>query len=109
MIRIPLIAVLLFCAAYGWRQRSLSPIVGYLTLLTCTLGICFVVRPDWSSGAARMLGVGRGADLVLYIWTAASILVLANVHFRLRTLQAKVTILTRELAILDAQQRSDRH
>lgn len=56
-----------------------------------------------------MLGVGRGADLVLYIWTAASILVLANVHFRLRTLQAKVTILTRELAILDAQQRSDRH
>ena len=80
----PLIALLLFCALYGWRQRPLSPIVGFLTPLTCGVGIALVIRPDWSSEAARLLGVGRGADLVLYVWTAISILVLANIHFRLR-------------------------
>lgn len=103
MIKLPLIALLLFCAFYGWRQRSLSPIVGFLTPLTCATGITLVIKPDWSSAAARLLGVGRGADLVLYVWTAVSILVLANVHFRLRAQQAMITVLTREIAILEAR------
>jgi len=30
MIKIPLIALLFFCAAYGWRQRSISPLLGIL-------------------------------------------------------------------------------
>jgi len=107
VIKLPLIALLLFCAVYGWRQRALSPAVGYLTPLTCALGIALVIRPDWSSDAAKFLGVGRGADLILYIWTAISILVLANIHFRLRSFQAKMTALTREIAILEAQQQSD--
>jgi hypothetical protein len=104
MIKLPLLALLLFCALYGWRQRSLSPVVGFLTPLTCMIGIALVIRPDWSSAAARLLGVGRGVDLVLYIWTVISILVLANIHFRLRAQQATITVLTRELAILAARQ-----
>ena len=103
MIKLPLIALLLFCALYGWRQRPLSPIVGFLTPLTCGVGIALVIRPDWSSEAARLLGVGRGADLVLYVWTAISILVLANIHFRLRAYHSMITLLTRELAILNAE------
>ena len=106
MIKIPLIALLLFCALYGWRQRKLSPIVAYVTPLTCAVGIALVIRPDWSSEAARFVGVGRGADLILYLWTAISILVLANIHFRMRVLRAEITILTREVALLEAR-RSD--
>ena len=106
MIKLPLIALLLFCALYGWRQRSLSPIVGFLTPITCMMGIALVIRPDWSSEAARLLGVGRGADLVLYIWTAISILVLANIHFRLRAQHSMITLLAREVAILEAGRRS---
>lgn len=103
MIKIPLIALLLFCAVYGWRQRSLSPVIGYLTPLTCALGIALVIRPDWSSEVAEMVGVGRGADLILYLWTAISILVLANIHFRMRALRAEITILTREIALLNTR------
>ena len=103
MIKLPLIALLLFCALYGWRQRALSPIVGFLTPLTCALGIALVIRPDWSSAVAKSLGVGRGADLILYVWTAISILVLANIHFRLRAYHSMITVLTRELAILTAK------
>jgi hypothetical protein len=103
MIKLPLIALLVFCALYGWRQRSLSPIVGFVTPLTCVVGIVLVVRPDWSSDAARLLGVGRGADLVLYIWTAITILVLANVHFRLRAQHAMITLLTRQITIIEAR------
>lgn len=107
MIKIPLLALLLFCAFYGWRQRALSPIVGLLTPLTCALGMVLVLKPDWSSEVARLLGVGRGADLILYVWTAVSILVLANIHFRLRAYHRMVTVLTRELAILGAEKPKD--
>ena len=103
MIKLPLIALLVACALYGWRQRSLSPAVGFLTPLTCAIGVALVIRPDWSSDVAEMLGVGRGADLILYVWTAVSILVLANVHFRLRAQQAMMTVLAREIAILEAR------
>src|SRR6476646_4987202 len=103
MIKLPLIALLLFCAIYGWRQRQLSPWVGFLTPLACVIGIALVTRPDWSSEAAHFLGVGRGADLILYVWTAISILVLANIHFRLRAYHSMITLLTRELAILNAE------
>jgi hypothetical protein len=105
MIKLPLIALLFVCALYGWRQRSLSPLVGFLTPLTCMAGISLVLRPDWSSEVARLLGVGRGADLILYIWTAVSILVLANVHFRLRAQHAMITTLTREIAVLEARRK----
>ena len=107
MIKLPLIALLLFCAFYGWRERTLSPLVGLSTVLACALGVALVIRPDWSSEAARVLGVGRGADLVLYVWTAISILVLANLHFRLRKHYAMITILAREIAILEARRALD--
>ena len=107
MIKIPLVALLLFCALYGWRQRKLSPVVGFMTPVACGIGVALVIRPDWSSDAANFLGVGRGADLILYVWTAISILVLANVHFRLRAFQAQITVLTREIAILEAGRRAE--
>jgi small membrane protein len=109
MIKIPLIVLLLFCAFYGSRQRSVSPVIGLLTPVACAIGIVFVVQPQWSTDVAKLFGVGRGADLVLYIWTAISVLLLANTHFRLRSYQAMLTVLTREVAILEARQaRNDR-
>ena len=107
MIKIPLVLLLMLCAVYGWRQRTLSPLVGFTTVLTCVFGVALVLNPTWSSEAARFLGVGRGVDLVLYVWTAISILVLANLHFRLRTHYAMITVLAREIAILEARHPSD--
>ena len=107
MIKIPLISLLLLCAAYGWRQRTLSPLVSFTTVLACAVGVVLVMNPIWASEAARILGVGRGADLVLYVWTAISILVLANLHFRLRTHYAMITVLAREIAIIEARQPSN--
>jgi len=104
MIKIPLIMLLMFCAFYGWRQRRISPVIGLLTPAICIVGIVLVIEPQWSTQLARLFGVGRGADLVLYVWTAISILLLANTHFRLRSYQEMLTVLTREVAILEARQ-----
>jgi len=106
MIKIVLIAVLAFCAVYGWRQRRLSFIVGVGLPIVCIIGAMLVLRPQLSNDVARLVGVGRGADLALYIWIVVSLLLLANIHFRLRSQKAMITHLTREIAIHEAEKRN---
>ena len=107
MIKIPLMLALAFFAFYGWRQRRISPAIGFAMPLLTLIGIALVLRPEFAQRAAHLLGIGRGADLVLYIWTMVSLLLLANLHFRMRGQSAMITILTRELAILEARQRDE--
>ena len=107
MIKIPLILALAFFAFYGWRQRRISPAIGLTMPLISLLGIALVLRPQWAQRAADLLGIGRGADLILYMWTVVSLLLLANLHFRMRAQSAVITSLTRELAILEARRRDD--
>jgi hypothetical protein len=107
MIKIPLILVLAFFAFYGWRQRGVSPAIGFAMPVISLLGVALVLWPDWAQRAAHLLGIGRGADLVLYLWTVVSLLLLANLHFRMRAQSAVITTLTRELALLDARQRDE--
>ena len=106
MIKIPLILGLAFFAFYGWRQRSISPAIGFTMPLVSLGGIALVLRPQWAQAAAGLLGIGRGADLILYVWTVVSLLLLANLHFRMRGQAEVITTLTRELAILEARQRN---
>jgi len=107
MIKIPLILALAFFAFYGWRQRRISPAIGFAMPLVSLLGMALVLQPYWAQRAADLMGIGRGADLVLYLWTVASLLLLANLHFRMRAQSAVITTLTRELAILEARQRNE--
>ncbi|MEA3004440.1 MAG: small rane protein [Sphingomonadales bacterium] len=107
MIKIPLILALAFFAFYGWRQRRVSPAIGFAMPPVSLLGIALVLWPSWAQRAADLLGIGRGADLVLYLWTVVSLLLLANLHFRMRAQSAVITTLTRELALLEARQRNE--
>ena len=107
MIKIPLILALAFFAFYGWRQRRMSPAIGFAMPLVSLFGMALVLQPYWAQRAADLMGIGRGADLVLYLWTVASLLLLANLHFRMRAQSAVITTLTRELAILEARQRNE--
>lgn len=102
MIKVIISLLLLACAVYGWRERRLSPLVGFSTPLLAGLGIMITLRPDIATSAALFLGVGRGADLIFYLWTVLSLTLIANIHFRLRLQRTMLTDLTRELALLRA-------
>jgi hypothetical protein len=108
MIKLLLCLLLAACGAYGWRERRMSPLVGYATPLLAIVGIVLVLHPELSSRLAQTFGVGRGADLVFYLWTVLSALLIANVHFRLRYQKEMLTTLARDLALLSAtHQRRD--
>lgn len=62
-------------------------------------GIVAVLAPGASTEVANALGVGRGADLVMYCWIVITLLVVVNLQFKILQIQRSLTVMTRELAI----------
>lgn len=62
-----------------------------------------VIFPQWLSSIANWIGVGRGADLLLYALVIAFLGYIASNHRRTSLLTAHITTLTRELTITKAQ------
>lgn len=60
-----------------------------------------VLHPETASFVARRLGVGRGADVVLYLAIAAIFYLLFRMLARLEDHERQITRLTRELALKD--------
>ena len=59
----------------------------------------FVWFPAHSTWLAELVGIGRGVDLILYTWVCISLLVLLNLHLKLRTQMELITTLARKAAI----------
>ncbi|MHC4696675.1 MAG: DUF2304 family protein [Planctomycetota bacterium] len=70
-------------------------------LLWLAAGIA-IARPGITAATARALGIGRGADLVLYCAVVVMLVGFLMVYARLRRLRRDVTLLVRHLAIRDA-------
>jgi hypothetical protein len=68
------------------------------------VAIFSVLLPDDLNTVAHFLGVGRGADLLLYLLTLAFIFLVFNLYVRDKQNQVRVVSLTRRIAIIDANQ-----
>jgi hypothetical protein len=73
-----------------------------------TLGLALVVFPQFASYAARLLGVGRGTDLLLYFAVMAGLFVGANLYFRHKRQEAQLIAIVRKLALIEANTSSQR-
>jgi small membrane protein len=62
-------------------------------------GIALVILPDMASWLAHLVGVGRGADLLMYISLTGIMYLLILIYSRLNKLEAKITHLVRDIAI----------
>lgn len=66
-------------------------------------GIVFILFPDLTTVIARWFGIGRGADLILYLFVVFTLFSLANQSARQRKLEREITELVRNVAYLDHQ------
>lgn len=65
--------------------------------------IVFILAPEWLSAIANLLGIGRGADLLLYAVVIAFIGYVAADMRRSARRQRQVTIVVRALAVAEAR------
>jgi small membrane protein len=91
---------------YAWQERRRSPVVGMLSLLAAGSALYLVWVPTHASTFADWAGVGRGVDLIIYIWVVISLLVLLNLHLKLRGQLELITALARHTAIATAAENS---
>src|SRR5262245_9923 len=88
---------------YAWHEQQRSPLVAKLALIVAVSGTYFVWFPSHASDFAEWAGVGRGVDLIIYIWVVLSLLVMLNLHLKLRVQLELITALARRSAIAGAQ------
>ena len=98
-IRILLTVGLLVFVVYGTNQRGKSRFVFHATLVIGAAGLFFVWMPEEANDLAYLLGVGRGADLILYCWILTTLIVALNLHVLIRENQQLTTELARQLAL----------
>jgi hypothetical protein len=103
--RVALSALLAAILLYAWSEHRRSPAVAMLSALAAAAGLYFVWFPEQSTQLAELAGIGRGVDLVLYVWVCISLLVMLNLHLKLRAQHELITALARKLAIAEAQTR----
>ncbi len=101
LLVVPLMAAL--CAASiakavtGKHRR-----VAALAAAVWLAGGVTVLRPETTIRAAKWMGIGRGTDLVLYLFVIAFLLAAFYFYQRTVQLESAVTTLVRHLALRDA-------
>ena len=104
MIAQVILTTLLGCVLlYAWTEYRRAPVVALFAVAAALAALYFVWVPAHATWLAQLVGIGRGVDLILYIWVVISRIVLLNLHLKLRSQLEQITILVRELAIANAR------
>ena len=69
---------------YAWTEHRRSPAIGLTAGVVASGGLYFVWLPAHATALAELAGVGRGVDLIIYVWVVISLLVALNLHLKLR-------------------------
>jgi hypothetical protein len=107
IIRIVLIAVILYMLVVFLNQRSTTRGQAWSKLIVLLLllsGIIAVILPGLTNDIAHTVGVGRGADLLLYFLTVAFIGSLLGQYLHNQDENLKFVRLARRIAIMDANE-----
>ena len=86
--------VIIIFLYYTFRLRSAFFDLVILTLFS-GLAVFFILFPEKTNEIARLMGVGRGADLLFYICILFFLFIILKLFARIRRLEKTVTDLVR--------------
>ena len=66
-------------------------------------GIVVVWKPDYATQIANYFGVGRGADLLLYLLIMANLIIIVNIHNKFHEVNSNITEIVRKISILEKE------
>jgi hypothetical protein len=94
-----LLAAVLMLRGGGARHQAIRRILMLLFILAAASSVFFPQVWTW---AANLVGIGRGADLLLYLLVLTFLGFVASTYRRFRTLERDVTELARQVALVTA-------
>lgn len=105
VIKIVLIFTIVALLVWGFRNRKRAAMragVRVLALLAAAFAITSIADPNITTRIARAAGVGRGADLLLYVAVVTFGVSTVGLYFRSRQLEQRLNALARSVAISTA-------
>lgn len=90
---------LLGLIVYALLQQKSFPMVARSLPIVSLFGIYVAWFPESTSRIAGWVGIGRGVDLMLYVWIMASGLLILVLHLKLVAQHRQLTELARYVAI----------
>lgn len=97
------IVVVAVLATRALPQDSSLAVKRILMFLFVAAAVLAIIFPEWLTAVAQFVGVGRGTDLLLYLFIIATLLyAVASERKRARS-EAKLTDLSRAVALLEAR------
>jgi len=82
------------------RRLSGPSLLGAATWLAAGLAI---LSPDLTTWIAKLLGIGRGADLLIYLLALAFLFLVFYLYQRFQRIESALTELARHIAIAEAR------
>ena len=90
------------CLFYVVSLGRSSPLIRASLFAMVVAGLVFVWFPDVTNRIAKLVGVGRGADLVMYVWIVVNLLLVLRLHLKLRDQSETLTKIARHIALNEA-------
>ena len=90
------------CLFYVVSLGRSSPAIRASLFAIVIAGLVFVWFPDMTNRIAKLVGVGRGADLVMYVWIVVNLLLVLRLHLKLRDQSETLTKIARRIALSEA-------
>ena len=105
LIKLLLLAAIVVVGLLAFRgsRKALHKVLwrAYVVVVVVAAGLS-VMFPDMLTWLAQFVGVGRGADLLLYVLVVTFMLVSVVLFRRLNELERRYTQLARTIAVRDA-------
>lgn len=95
--------VLVVVLLTAFAQLRQIPIVGGVVICASLFGAYIIWMPDDATYLANLVGIGRGADLVFYVWVLISSAILILLYLNSREQLHLITALARKMALADAE------
>lgn len=82
-----------------WREKSLSTREFIFWLVFWVAAGVVALQPDWTGIIAERLGIGRGADLVVYLSLVAIFYLLFRIQIQQKKTEREITKIVRKISL----------
>ncbi|HEX7155396.1 MAG TPA: DUF2304 domain-containing protein [Thermoanaerobaculia bacterium] len=103
LVILPLLLLLVVVTGLGVARHRMTPRIGVAWIVLWLAAAVAIAFPNSLQRVARVAGIGRPADLVMYVAILGALAGFFLVYLRFRRLDEQITKLVRELALRDSQ------
>lgn len=91
----------------NYREKKLPKVAFFFWLVVWVSIIVIFWSPDLASRIALIFGIGRGADLIVYVSIIVIFYLLYRLGITLEKIQKNITVLSRSLALHDDERKKN--